>query len=308
MNDIKAEVSQLRRTVTDEIFRVAGFSRKGLVRKIFGPVLWPPAHRIASIFADFDLDVATLGLRDASRRLVQRFVDEVQINGQSNVPRKGPLVVASNHPGTLDGWAIMSNIPRDDMKVVVEGFPFFHSLPATAPHLIFTPPDTQGRMGVVRSMISHLRDGGGILIFPSGKLDPDPQVLPGASDALSTWSPSLGLILKKVPQTQVMVTIVSGVLSKTCVNNPIPNFFDEWWMKLRVAEFIQVVQQILISRDFNLMPKISFGDPVTIDEILEHVDSSGVMLDIIDRARQLLEIHTHEPSFLPNGAEIKSLT
>jgi len=307
MNDIKAEVSQLRRTVTDEIFRVAGFSKKGLVRKIFGPVLWPPAHRFARIFADFDLDVATLGLRDAAQRLLQGFVDEVQISGKNKVPRKGPLVVASNHPGTLDGFAIMSNIPRDDMKVVVEGFPLFRSLPATAPHLIFTPPDTQGRMGVVRSMISHLRDGGGILIFPSGKLDPDPQILPGAYDALSNWSPSLGLILNKVPQTQVMVTIVSGVLSKTCVENPITKYFDEWWMKIRVAEFIQVVQQMVMARDFNLMPKISFGDPVTIDEILKHVDSSGVMLDIIDRARQLMEIHTHEPPLLPNGAEIKTL-
>ena len=306
MNDIQAQVGILRRTVTDEIFRAAGFSKKGLVRRMFGPILWPPAHRFASFFVEFDNDVATMGLREAARKLVQCFVDEVQITGQDNVPTDGPLVVASNHPGTFDGFTILSTLPRDDIRVVVEGFPFFRSLPASAPHMIYTPKDASGRMGVVRTMIRHLQDGGGILIFPSGKLDPDPEVMSGASDALDGWSPSLELILKKVPQTQVLVTIISGVLSETCLDNPLAKFFDEWWMRLRAAEFIQVVQQILISRNFDLIPRVTFGDPVSVEELLGRVNSSGMMLEIIENARRLLDTHTSYNPTLLEGDAVKT--
>ncbi|MEA3439911.1 MAG: 1-acyl-sn-glycerol-3-phosphate acyltransferase [Chloroflexota bacterium] len=305
MSEPKAEVSLLRRTLTDEVFRVAGFSRRGLIRRLFGPILWPPANRVARIIAEFDREVVSLGYRIATKNLLNRFVDEIHVLGNENIPKEGPLVVASNHPGTYDGLAIISSIPRDDMKVVVEGFPFFRSLPGSSPYLIHTPKDTSGRMGVLRSMIRHLEEGGGLLVFPSGKLDPDPEVLPGAMDALEEWSQSLGMILKKVPQTQVLVTIVSGVLAQSCVDNPFARIFDEVWMKLRAAEFIQIVQQMLINRKFDLMPKVRFGDPISVDDLLNRFEVSGLTLEIIERARALMESHLDENLSLPGGVAIK---
>ena len=294
MNDISAQVNQLRQTITDEIYRVAGFSKEGISRRMFGLAVWPPTQRVARLAAEFDHDVSSLGYREASRRLLQKFVDEVHVRGRENVPNQGPLVIASNHPGTYDGFAIASSIPRDDMKVVVQGFPFANKLPGSSQHLILTPQDAGGRIGVVRSMIRHLQVGGSVLIFPSGELDPDPDVLPGASDALEKWSPSLELILKRVPQTQVLVTIVSGVLAQSCVENPFTRFFDDFWMRMRVAEMIQVVQQTFIWRDFNLNPKITFGDPVSVCDLLQRKDASGFMIEIIERAKQLLDDHTGE--------------
>lgn len=292
MEEKFAQVSQIRRTVTDEFFRVAGFSRDNWFRKLVEPVGWVVAHKFAKIFADLDKDVSVSGLTKATHRFLQRYVKDVQILGQENVPQKGPLLIASNHPGTLDAFAIISNIPRDDMKVVVEGFPFFRSLTASSSHLIYTSDDPAGRMGALRSLIRHLQDGGGALIFPSGRLDPDPEVLPGAAEALESWSPSIELILKKVPQTQMIVTIVSGVLARSSVENLITRFFSDFWMKMRVAEFLQMLQQTYLSHSVELMPKVSFGKPMTFDEIIQYVDSSGVMMEIIERARELLEAHT----------------
>jgi len=301
MEERFAQVSQIRRTVTDEFFRVAGFSRDNWFRKLVEPIGWAVAHKFAKIFADLDKDVAVSGLSKATHRFLQRYVKDVQILGQENVPQEGPLLIASNHPGTLDAFAIISSIPRDDMKIVVEGFPFFRSLTASSSHLIYTTQDPAGRMGALRGLIRHLQSGGGALIFPSGKLDPDPEVLPGASAALDTWSPSIELILKKVPQTQMIVTIVSGVLARSCVENPITKFFNDFWMKMRVAEFIQMLQQTYISRSFELIPKVTFGNPMTFDEIFQYVESSGVMMEIVERARQLLETHTEQIHLLLEG-------
>ena len=294
MSDLKTQVSVLRQTVTDEVFRVAGFSSRGFARKIFAPFIWPPANKFAKITAEFDYQVGTLGYREAAVNLLRFFVDEIKTSGAEKIPQEGPLVIASNHPGTYDGLAIMSSIPRDDMKVVVQGFPFVQNMKASSRHLIYTPADLHGRMGVVRTMIRHLKEGGGLLVFPSGKLEPDPEVLPGAMESLNEWSRSIGLILNRVPDTQLLVTIVSGVLAQSSLNNPFTRFFDDIWMKIRAAEFLQIIQQLLINKKFDLIPKISFSDPITVDDLLARMDSSSVMVEIVQRARELMEDHLEE--------------
>jgi len=308
MYDFSTQVKTIRQSVTDEVLRVAGISSRGFLRKLLNPLIWPPANKFAKLIAELDRDVATIGYRKATRNLVQRFVQELQIIGQENVPQKGPLLVVSNHPGTLDGFAIMSTIPRDDMKVVVEGFTFLRSMTASSEHMIYTPQDSSGRIGVVRSIIRHLSDGGGILVFPSGQLDPDPDVFPGASEAFDRWSPSLEFILNKVPETQVMISIISGLIAQSCANNPITRFWDELWMKIRVAEFIQMLQQTFISKDFSLIPRISYGDPLTIDDLLKQVDSSSIIEEIINRARKLLSYHIDNKTPPVNSGEIYGST
>ena len=294
---------QIRKSVTDEVFRVAGISQNSWLRKLLSPIAWPPAQRFAKIMEKFDHDVANIGIQQATREFIQRFTEKVQIHGYENIPAKGPLLVASNHPGTLDGFAILSNLPRNDIKVVVEDFAFFRSLKASTKHMILTPSELSGRVSVIKSIIRQLKAGGGVLIFPSGELDPDPAVLPGASVALEKWSPSLDFIIKQVPQTKVMLTIVSGVLDQSSVNNPITKFFDDFWMRLRVAEFIQLIQQIYFSRSYDLKMKISFGDPLTRDELMAYFDSNGVMSELISKAKQLLQSHLDEALLLPHEEE-----
>ena len=300
-----ARVGQLRKTVVDEVFRVAGLSKKGWVRKVLIPLTWPPAHRFAKILADYDADVASYGYRVASGILIQRFSKEVQTSGRELLPKDGPLVVASNHPGTYDAMAIMSEIPRDDMKVVVEDFPLFKSMTASSAHAIYTPKEGAGRLGVVRSMIRHLQAGGGILIFPSGKLDPDPSVLPGAAKALNDWSPSLEYLLRRVPNTQMVVTIVSGMLAESAINNPVTRYFDEFWMRLRVAEFVQLLQQSFLARNFDLAPSITFSEPIDIDGLLKQFDTVDIMNEIIKRAKELMMVHKNHR--MVNNLETESV-
>ncbi len=40
-----------------------------------------------------------------------------------------------------------------------------------------------------------------VLIFPTGRIDPDPALSPEAVHDLGKWSPSIEIILRHVPQT-----------------------------------------------------------------------------------------------------------
>ena len=166
------------------------------------------------------------------------------------------------------------------------------ALPAASKYLIYTPADAQLRIKTVRAAIRHLEIGGVLLIFPTGILDPDPAFLPGAYEALGNWSSSLEIFLRKVPQTRVLVTIVSGVLSPSCLRNPLTRLRKEFWQQQRIAEYIQVIQMMFFTKKFNLNPKVTFGEPRIYGELLAAGSPEGIMSAIIDQARQVLTIHT----------------
>jgi hypothetical protein len=51
-------------------------------------------------------------------------------------------------------------------------------------------------MRSIRKSVRYQRDGGALLIFPSGLVDSDPVLLPGAREALATWWPAIGALLR----------------------------------------------------------------------------------------------------------------
>jgi len=276
----KAHVDSLKCAITDEAFRALGFPADGRVRRLFGPLMGPAANRLANLAASFDQDLANFGISETARRYLPRFIDAITVCGKQNIPADGPLLIVSNHPGTLDGFVIISNLLRDDLKLIISGVPFVQALPAASRYLIYTPADAQLRIKTVRAAIRHLESGGVLLIFPTGILDPDP------------WSPSLEIFLRKVPQTKVLVTIVSGVLSPSCLRNPLTRLRKEFWQQQRIAEYIQVIQMMFFAKKFNLNPKVTFGEPLSTSELLAAGDVESIMGVIIDQARQVLAIHT----------------
>jgi hypothetical protein len=143
----------------------------------------------------------------------------------------------------------------------------------------------------VRDIIRKLEKGISLLIFPSGMVDPDPAILPGAKAALETWSRSIELILHRVPQTQVVVTMVSGVLSPSVMSHRFVKVFKDIRKQQKVAEAIQLMQQMFSPQKYNLIPKISFEEPFTTSEIISEMDSPQVMQSIIDIAQRSLDSH-----------------
>jgi hypothetical protein len=159
--------------------------------------------------------------------------------------------------------------------------------PELSRHLIYVPRyDLQGRMGVVRAVIHHLAEGGAVLIFPGGNIEPDPAVLPGAPDALGSWSHSLDVVLRRVPQAQVVVSIVSGVLTRAALRNPLSPFLRSRRDRQKVAEIVQVGLQLLLRTPLGLSPWVTFTR-LPADEPRE-----TRMTQLLGAARRQIDEHT----------------
>ena len=286
-----AGVAELRRTLIDEIFNAMGLPQ-GWLRGALWPLAWAPAHRFARLMERFERCDAEYGFSEAARRLLERFISQLVVSGAEQIPPEGPLLIASNHPGAVDAVAIAASLPRQDLKIVVSGVPFFHSLSFIRDHLIYSAQDAHGRMLAVRGAIRHLREGGSVLIFPTGTVDPDLAVFPFAPQSLESWSSSLALMLNKAPGTRLLVTTVSGVLAPECWRHPLVRLRQSFWEKQKLAEFIQVIQQLVLSRRFSLIPRVTFGSPLTLPELCLGGRAEDIMQAIRENANRLMEVHS----------------
>lgn len=285
-----ASAAELRRALSSEMLSVIGLPGTGFLSSLLRPLVWPPAHRFSRLAAEFDRRVAESGLMAAVRWVLPHFVVSWRSEGTERIPSTGPLIIASNHPGAYDGLVVLSEVPRDDVKVVATGRPFFRSMYGSAPHLIYTPFETHERTSVIREAIRHLRTGGALLIFPRGEVEPDPELLPGAEESVQRWSPSVPLLLRRVPEAQVLLTVVSGVLAPSCLRHPLTRLRRELQRRQLLAELIQISQLMLFGRRFGLTPTARFDEPVTAADLGDGRDVQSILAGMAARARGLLAL------------------
>jgi len=283
------QVADLRQSILDDIFKDFANPRKKWIRTILEPLVWFSAHRFAGMAASLDNNINQFGLRHALGEFVAPFVRDVELDGREHIPQDGPLLIVSNHPGAIDGIAIGASLPRDDLNVVATGFPLLQRLPSASQRIIFIDPHASTNLAGVRLAIKHLEAGESVLIFPSGRVEPDPAILPTAQAALQNWSPSIELLLRKVPETQVLVTIVSGVLSPVFLHNPLIRLWSGVRDPLAIAEVTQVLTQMILKKRFRMTPKISFDIPRTVNELRR--DYENVYQSILAQASNLMTDH-----------------
>lgn len=283
-------VPELRRAIGEEILVAAGVPRRGLLQTVLRPLLWYPAHRFARLAAEFDRRVAVEGLTAAMRWLLPMFVSETRVYGLEHVPTSGPLVIASNHPGSYDGIVIGAHLGRDDLRVPASDVPVLRHLRGTGPHLIYTHlgDDSHARISAARESVRHLRAGGALLVYAAGKVEPDPAVLPGAREALQDWSGSLAWFSRQVPEAVLVVTIVSDVLAASCLRSPVTRLRKEQRRKQFLAETVQIGQQVLFGRRFPLTPEVRFGLPLRAEDLGGGRDPEAARAVIVARAERLL--------------------
>lgn len=287
-------VQELTCQILDELFLLLGLSRPALGRKLLQPFVYQPAWRFSSLAVQFDQMIARVGFRAALRWLLPIFTEAVDIQGVDRVATDGPLLVVSNHPGIFDSVAIAAALPREDLKIVATGVDFLRNLPQAARHLIYTPRQNLAARGlVIRNSIRHLQQGGAVLIFPGGGIDPDPAIQPGAADELDKWSGSLDVMLKHVPAAQVQPTIASGVLAPEVARSFWLRVFKGTRQRRAMTEFIQVMRQMLGKGNFNLRTHISFGEPIPVLATApgELAEKTGMRVRILASARRLLAEH-----------------
>ena len=245
-------------------------------------------RRLAEHLCEFDREVGMHGPGAGIRWMLPQLAVAHGSSGAEQVPRTGPLIIAANHPGAFDAAVILAHVPRADYKIVIGDIPPYRSLPHVSRHVIFSPGsgNPSGRTHTVRHAVRHLSDGGALLIFPRGGIEPDPAVMDGADVDFGRWSRSLETFLKRVPRAQVVVTMVSGVVAERSLRHPVTWLCRRAADRQRLATLYQSLRQVYAGRElYGLTPHVTFG------EALAEIAPECIRSEVERAARQVLAQH-----------------
>jgi len=285
---LDAETQRLYDALIFEMPKALALPQSERVRSMVRAVFGKAARRFAELGAGLDRVVAEGGIAAGARWALPKFVQSYEARGAEIIPPEGPLVIAANHPAAVDSLVISAHVERPDYKIIIGDIPFFENMPHISEHAIYAPgpQDTNGRMAVIRKCIRHLKEGGALLIFARGGIEADPEWMPNADGEFDLWSRSLEIFLERVPQTRVLVTIASGVISPRAMRNPLTWFRKNRPDKQRLAFIYQFLRQTLSGRElFGLRPRVTFG------EIVSGETNAHVLAEIGAAARRTLEKH-----------------
>ena len=209
----------------------------------------------AKLFLDFALQSLGIEVQVESNELL------------SEIPRTGSVLVVANHPlGGLEGMAIAQMLMkvRPDVKVMT------NKLLKKISNLsdIFIGVDVlsenaaQENMRGIREAMSHLRDGGVLLIFPAGQVSAIDLKTRRIQDR--TWDRLVGKLMKRYKATCVPV-FVRGKNSKI--------FYLLGLLHPRLRTIL-LARELTNKRGYKL--KLKVGNPVTPGEIMQLNDESSI--------------------------------
>ncbi|HTX92478.1 MAG TPA: 1-acyl-sn-glycerol-3-phosphate acyltransferase [Anaerolineales bacterium] len=250
----------------DDLVASFGWQEQVFLRGMLRFAFRGAAAKFARQMRRFDRAVGQAGLPEGARQSLGGFVKNVRVFGDGNLPAAGPALYLSNHPGMTDTLCLFAALRRPDLKILALRRPFLQALPNVSRNLLFLDDDPLERMGVVRKGAAHLRSGGPLLTFPAGRIEPDPDVYPGAWEALDGWLDSAGAFLRLAPETKIVPVLVRNVLWRRAVRHPLTRLKSGREERERLGAAFQLLSQIL----FDVRPvtvKIQVAPPLSLERI-----------------------------------------
>src|SRR5919112_2009531 len=245
-------LERLTQVCVDDLISAFGLGRVRHGRVLMESISRLLARRLARQILTYDQIVGESGLGTGGAWALKKLSRHSKIEGQENVPREGPLLLVSNHPGLADAVALFAATPRDDLRVIAADRPLLDTLPNTSRHLMTVAETPGGRSMVARAAARHLRGGGSVLTFPGGRIEPDPAVVP---------------------------VVVSGVISPSALRNPLIHLRR----RKRDREWLAATLQVLIPALRNVEVRVDFGHPI----LTEPGTAAGGA--VIEETRRLME-------------------
>jgi hypothetical protein len=291
MREKDEEIHALSQYLIDEIIMAFGLRKTAGTHRVFDFFLNKVTSRLSTICVLTDRKIGTQGFPAATGWMASHWVRQVTTRGAETIPSAGPLLVVSNHVGAYDILVVPAQINRRDIKIIASASPFFKRLPNASLHMLYSADDPQSRMAAARQAISHLREGGALLLFGTGLVDPDPQVYPGAEAEIGNWSPSIDLFLRQVPQAQVVICIISGIVMPGWAHSPLTWLRRIEWQKRRIAEYGQVIGQLFFPGKPSISPSLTIAPPVGVDELRRESQGDRLLPAVIARGKTLLAEH-----------------
>jgi len=281
------EMATLTEINLDDLTASIGMRDRPLLASTLRRVFHAPAGKFAGQILEFDHAAGNGNLPRAARRALHHYVRDVRLFGREHLPVSGPVIVLANHPGMSDTLSLFAAINRADLRIIAVDRPFLRFLPNISGHLIFVNDDASVRVSAVKRTTAHLRQGGAVLTFPAGQIEPDPAVHVGALQSLSQWTDSAGIFLRFAPRAIIVPALVQHVIWRKTATHPLTRL-----RKTRQErESLAAAFQLLLHMLFDLRPvtvRVQFAAPVSIEEA-GSTALDAIHAKVLERMRGLLE-------------------
>lgn len=280
--DPRAEqIALLSRVNTDDLLGGLGLSGVRRGRRLLERLVQLPARRFARQVIIYDAVVGKEGLAAGGAWAIRRFAAGLTITGQELYPRTGPTLFVANHPGLWDTTALFMAIERPDLRIIAADRPFLRALPNTSRYLFYIDDTPASRTKTIRAVARQLRSGGAVLTFAAGQIEPDPAVLPGASEAIEQWSASIDVFARFATDLTIVPVIVSGVLSRAALRHPLTYVRrqpkDRQWLAALLQIQLRAYQRATVN--------VAFGNPIS---AAAHGPETAISAAVKAEARRLV--------------------
>jgi hypothetical protein len=270
--------------LTERTLQAFSLHKAPILRQAAYRIVYPSALRLSRHLFEFDRVVGERNLWEATQLLLPNFINNINVQGEDRIPLEGPLLVTANHPGAADVLLLFSTVRRRDVRIVA-GVEELRYLPNTwKRHIIYVDKSKFTRSGEVReTIVKFLQKGECILLFPRGKMEPDPRWLQGAEDSIRHWSRSLETFVSKVPDLQILPAAIGGVINPSVLKFPAFAMLGNHKRRQRAAIFTQIIGKMLRNEWFQVQAQVAFGDVL----LSREVTAEDVLVAIRERAQTL---------------------
>ncbi|NUQ79201.1 MAG: 1-acyl-sn-glycerol-3-phosphate acyltransferase [Polyangiaceae bacterium] len=259
-------------------------------QKLAKSALMVPSRPLARVLARLDRRVREAGLSSAADETLRALGVRWEIAGSSEIPLKGPLLIVANHPGAYDALSLMASIGRSDLAIIAADRPFLRALAGLRPHLLFIPLEpgnarTEARAAAMRRAIRHLGEGGALLHFPAGQIEPDPAFLKPGEEPLAEWQPGTSAFVRATASKggRVMAAIVAGVHSPRAKRLLVTKLAEK-----RGITTVAPILQAALPGFRDVLVRVYFSPPLLAETIAREAGEAAINARIRREAQALL--------------------
>lgn len=281
-----SNVDTLTQINLDDLVSSFGWQNRPLLARLLRRIFISPPQTFARQMVDFDSAINTHGLVEASRLSMRHFVDDIHILGRERIPASAFLAL-SNHPGMSDTLSLFIALNRPDLKIIALDRPFLNALPNMSKQLAYVTGDAGARFKLIRQISKHLRSGGAALTFPAGQIEPDPDLQPGASASLQSWTDSAGVFVRMAPETAVLPVLVRGVIRKKTAKHPLTYLKRVRAEREKLAAALQLLAHVMFKKK-DVHIRVQIGNPIYTRD-LGSTETKVIHQAVLCEMKQLIE-------------------
>lgn len=244
----------------DDIATSFGLRNDSLSARILQKIFLKHAQTFARQMVEFDSVTGNSGLAEGARAVLRHHYDDVRVHGADLIPASGFLAL-SNHPGLADSAATFAALNRPDLRIIALQRPFLEALTNLSKQLFYVTDEASSRMSLVRQVSAFLRNGGVVLTYPAGHIEPDPDLHTDAVESLQQWTDSVGVFLRMSLETPILPILVRGVVWKKAITHPLTRIRSTRLDREALAAAFQVFT-MMRGKIKDVRIRVQIGNPI----------------------------------------------